>query len=79
MVWHPVAPVCPDCDKQTETTCVSFRADGQVAVEGYCKSCDHHMYIEFSAQGVFENCARMDNPNNPEFSLEHFHPKGPMN
>lgn len=79
MVWHPVAPVCPDCGVHTEPTCVSFRADGMVAVEGKCPKCNQHMYIHFEAREVIRHCQTMDNPNTPDFDLASYNPRGKPN
>lgn len=79
MIWHPVTPICQACGVHCEPTCISFRADGMVAVEGKCSKCHLYMYIEFTADEVIRNCRNMDNPNLPDFDLRNFQARGKPN
>jgi len=79
MIWHPFNVTCPDCGQEMETTHVSFRADGMVAVEGRCENCDHFTDIRVPVEEVLANCRNLDNPQNMDFNLENFRPKGRAN
>ena len=76
MVWHPIQPICEACKCKSTVTCVSFRSDARVAVEGQCPQCSECMYIEASVATVIANCRRMENPQSPDFDLEHCHVVG---
>lgn len=78
-MWHPVTPICPDCHVHSETTCVSFNAQGHVAIEGKCPKCKQFMYIEFTLEEAKRSCQNMDNPASPEYDLANMQVRGKAN